>query len=122
MIYAARHIPYRLTSASRGVSHGPVAPRGAVPRSTYAISRDLIHWESQSDTRADSETGRRYREHGRRGSHVLLLRGGTPTSGRFISSGRRGMFGTSRSSRWRLRGSWSIDYRGIFGVFAAAVA
>jgi hypothetical protein len=27
----------------------------------YAISRDLIHWESQSTTRADSPTGRRYR-------------------------------------------------------------
>ncbi|MBM3275517.1 MAG: DUF3427 domain-containing protein, partial [Candidatus Sericytochromatia bacterium] len=26
----------------------------------YAISRRLIHWESQSTTRADSETGRRY--------------------------------------------------------------
>ena len=26
----------------------------------YAISRELIHWESQSVTRADSETGRRY--------------------------------------------------------------
>ena len=29
----------------------------------YAVSRELIHWESQSTTRADSETGRRYREH-----------------------------------------------------------
>jgi superfamily II DNA or RNA helicase/HKD family nuclease len=39
----------------------------------YAISRDLVHWESQSVTRADSETGRRYREHAKRGSHVLLF-------------------------------------------------
>ena len=29
----------------------------------YAVSRDLIHWESQSSTRADSETGRRYQQH-----------------------------------------------------------
>ena len=29
----------------------------------YAISRDLIHWESQSVTRADSDTGRRYQQH-----------------------------------------------------------
>ena len=29
----------------------------------YAISRELIHWESQSSTRADSETGRRYQQH-----------------------------------------------------------
>jgi hypothetical protein len=51
--------------------------RGAFSPTTryrdYAISRDLIHWESQSVTRADSETGRRYQEHARRGSHVLLF-------------------------------------------------
>lgn len=29
----------------------------------YAISRSLLHWESQSITRADSETGRRYQHH-----------------------------------------------------------
>ena len=39
----------------------------------HAISRDLIHWESQSVTRADSETGRRYQEHVRRGSRVMLF-------------------------------------------------
>jgi hypothetical protein len=39
----------------------------------YAISRDLIHWESQSVTRADSDTGKRYQEHEERGSHVLLF-------------------------------------------------
>ena len=39
----------------------------------YAISRELIHWESQSVTRADSETGLRYQEHQRRGSHILLF-------------------------------------------------
>jgi hypothetical protein len=39
----------------------------------YAISLDLIHWESQSRTRADSETGRRYQEHARTGSSVFLF-------------------------------------------------
>jgi hypothetical protein len=39
----------------------------------YAISRELIHWESQSVTRADSPTGRRYQQHGAEGSHVLLF-------------------------------------------------
>lgn len=37
----------------------------------YAISRDLIHWESQSGTRADSETGQRYQKHEENGSAVL---------------------------------------------------
>jgi len=36
----------------------------------YAISPELFHWQSQSTTRADSETGRRYRLGG---SRVLLF-------------------------------------------------
>ena len=39
----------------------------------YAISRDLIHWESQSVTRADGATGLRYQQHAQRGSDVLLF-------------------------------------------------
>lgn len=39
----------------------------------YAISSSLIHWESQSVCREDSETGTRYQEHAERGSQVLLF-------------------------------------------------
>jgi hypothetical protein len=39
----------------------------------YAISRELIHWESQSITRADSPTGLRYRNHEREGRAILLF-------------------------------------------------
>ncbi len=39
----------------------------------YAISPTEFHWESQSTTDAESATGRRYREHTQRGSHVLLF-------------------------------------------------
>ena len=39
----------------------------------YAISRTLIHWESQSITRADSPTGLRYRNHERDGRTILLF-------------------------------------------------
>jgi hypothetical protein len=39
----------------------------------YAISRDLIHWESQSTTREGSDTGRRYQAHVARRSHILLF-------------------------------------------------
>ncbi len=39
----------------------------------YAISRSLIHWESQSTTREDSATGRRYRHHARDGRTILLF-------------------------------------------------
>ena len=39
----------------------------------YAISRDLIHWQSQSVTRADSDTGRRYQQHKELGTSVMLF-------------------------------------------------
>lgn len=39
----------------------------------YAISRTLIHWESQSTTRADSATGLRYQHHERDGRTILLF-------------------------------------------------
>lgn len=39
----------------------------------YAISRSLVHWESQSLTRADSETGLRYRNHIRDGRSIMLF-------------------------------------------------
>lgn len=39
----------------------------------YAISPELIHWESQSITRARSETGLRYQQHAHRGSRVMLF-------------------------------------------------
>lgn len=39
----------------------------------YAISRTLIHWESQSSTREDSSTGLRYRHHERDGRTILLF-------------------------------------------------
>lgn len=39
----------------------------------YAISRELIHWESQSTTRADSLTGRRFQHHASTGNHILLF-------------------------------------------------
>ena len=39
----------------------------------YAISSDLIHWESQSTTSPESKTGQRYIDHESRGSSVLLF-------------------------------------------------
>lgn len=39
----------------------------------YAISRELIHWESQSTVREDSDTGRRYQNHRSMGSSVMLF-------------------------------------------------
>jgi hypothetical protein len=39
----------------------------------YAISPSLIHWESQSNTRADGSTGMRYQNHMRDGRSILLF-------------------------------------------------
>jgi superfamily II DNA or RNA helicase/HKD family nuclease len=39
----------------------------------YAISPQLIHWESQSVTRAESDTGRRYQHHAVQGSSMMLF-------------------------------------------------
>lgn len=39
----------------------------------YAVSPTLIHWESQSATRADSPTGVRYQQHEDQGSSVVLF-------------------------------------------------
>lgn len=39
----------------------------------YAISQELFHWESQSTTRAQSITGRRYQRHATEGSSVLIF-------------------------------------------------
>jgi len=39
----------------------------------YAISRDVIHWESQGRTSGESPTGKRYRNHVSEGSSVYLF-------------------------------------------------
>jgi hypothetical protein len=39
----------------------------------YAISRELIHWESQSSTSVNSPTGKRYRKHAFEGTSVMLF-------------------------------------------------
>ena len=39
----------------------------------YALNERLFHWQSQSTTSVESETGRRYLEHERRGYTVLLF-------------------------------------------------
>lgn len=89
----------------------------------YAISPSLVHWQSQSVTRADSETGRRYREHARRGSSVMLFARLDQDEralwflgpARYVShEGERPM-----SIRWRLEHELPGD---LFAQFAAAVA
>jgi len=89
----------------------------------YAISRELIHWESQSVTRAESDTGIRYRHHLAQGTDVLLFARLRQNDRAFwflgpatyvSHTGERPMAIT-----WRLRSSLPGD---LFAAFAAAVA
>jgi hypothetical protein len=89
----------------------------------YAVSPELIHWESQSVTRADSETGRRYQEHARNGSTILLFARERAEDRAFWflgpatyvrHEGERPMAIT-----WRLRDALPGD---LYASFAAAVA
>jgi superfamily II DNA or RNA helicase/HKD family nuclease len=89
----------------------------------YAISRDLIHWESQSVTRADGDTGRRYQEHARRGSHILLFAR--------LHTGERAFHFLGPATYVRHEGeqpmaiTWKLKHRlpgDLYQTFAAAVA
>ena len=89
----------------------------------YAINRELVHWQSQSVTREDSETGRRYRNHVTLGTSILLF-------ARLRTDDRAFWFlgpatyvkhesETPMSVTWRLKHPLSGD---LFEQFAAAVA
>jgi len=89
----------------------------------YAISRELIHWESQSVTRADSETGRRYQEHGQRSSHIFLFARLRSDDRSFFFLGPAAYVKHTGEQpmaiTWRLQYSLPGD---LFSAFAAAVA
>lgn len=70
-VYYAGDIPADLFAFTLDKTKGEFSP--TTRYRDYAISRDLIHWESQSMTPADSQTGQRYQHHEARGSHVLLF-------------------------------------------------
>jgi hypothetical protein len=89
----------------------------------YAISPELIHWESQSTTRADSPTGRRYQNHVEMQRSILLFARTRQDDRAFWflgpatyvrHEGERPMAVT-----WRLQTPLSGD---LFTAFAAAVA
>lgn len=89
----------------------------------YAISRDLIHWESQSVTRADSDTGRRYQEHAARGSHVLLFARMNTGERAFHFLGPATY--VRHESEQPMAITWKLEHRlpgDLYQLFAAAVA
>ncbi|MEY4862462.1 MAG: family helicase [Pseudomonadota bacterium] len=94
----------------------------------YAISRELIHWESQSVTRADSDTGRRYQRHaqpeaGGQPSQVLLFARMRASDRAFLFLGPAQY--VSHSGEQPMAITWRLDHAlpgDVYADFAAAVA
>jgi hypothetical protein len=89
----------------------------------YAISLELVHWESQSICRADSDTGQRYQQHAEHGSSIMLFARLRDADRAFWFLGpasyveHRGE--KPMAVTWRLRHPLPGD---LFTSFAAAVA
>jgi hypothetical protein len=89
----------------------------------YAVSRDLIHWESQSTTRADSETGLRYQQHLERGTSVMLFARLRSDERAFSFLGPADY--VSHQSELPMAITWRLHHPlpgDLFAAFAAAVA
>ena len=89
----------------------------------YAISPRLVHWESQSTTRAESEVGRRYQSHVAMGSRVMLFARRRTDERAFYFLGSA-VYVKHESEQpmaitWRLEHALPGD---LFAEFAAAVA
>jgi hypothetical protein len=89
----------------------------------YAISQELIHWESQSVTRAESPTGRRYQSHASTGNHILMMARARADERAFWFLGPATYVShvgeLPMAITWKLRHPLPGD---LFQVFAAAVA
>jgi len=70
-VYEAKDANAELMAFTLDKSSGAFSP--TTRYRDYAISRTLIHWESQSLTRADSDTGLRYRNHTADGRPIMLF-------------------------------------------------
>ena len=89
----------------------------------FAISRELIHWESQSTTAANSPTGRRYQQHASTGNHILLFARLSADERAFVFLGPATYVShvgeLPMAITWRLQHPLPGD---LFQQFAAAVA
>jgi hypothetical protein len=89
----------------------------------YAISPELIHWESQSVTRAESDTGRRYQHHAAKGSSVMLFARRRSDERAFYFLGPAAY--VKHESEMPMAITWRLNHAlpgDLFAAFAAAVA
>lgn len=89
----------------------------------YAISPELIHWESQSTTKATSPTGRRYQNHVQLGTDVMLFARLGADDRAFWLLGPAEY--VKHESEQPMAVTWKLQHRlpaDLFSRFAAAVA
>jgi hypothetical protein len=120
-VYEAKDANAELLAFTLDKSSGGFSP--TTRYRDYAISRTLIHWESQSSTRADSATGLRYRNQERDGRSILLFTRLRADDRAFWFLGPatyRGHVGEKPMAiTWELARPLSGD---LYSAFAAAVA
>jgi hypothetical protein len=89
----------------------------------YAISPELIHWESQSLTRSESPTGQRYQSHEAQGSSIMLFARLNTEDRAFWFLGPATY--VKHESEQPMAVTWRLQHRlpaDLFASFAAAVA
>lgn len=120
-VYDAKGVGADLLAFTLDKTNGDFSP--TTRYRDYAISPELIHWESQSTTRANSPTGQRYQHHEAMGRSILLFARSRQEERAFWflgpasyvkHEGERPMAVT-----WRLHTPLPGD---LFTAFAAAVA
>jgi hypothetical protein len=89
----------------------------------YAISRELIHWESQSATSASGTTGQRYINHLREGSNIVLFARLRTDDRAFWCLGKATYL--SHENERPIAFVWRLEHKlpgDLYSAFAAAVA
>ncbi|MEO7555639.1 MAG: DUF3427 domain-containing protein [Acidimicrobiales bacterium] len=120
-VYEAKAANAELCAFTLDKSSGAFSP--TTRYRDYAISRSLIHWETQSITRADSPTGLRYRNQERDGRAILLFTRLRADDRAFWFLGPATYRGHVGEKPMAI--TWELDYPlsgDLYAQFAAAVA
>jgi superfamily II DNA or RNA helicase len=120
-VYEAKAARAELLAFTLDKSSGSFSP--TTRYTDYAVSRTLIHWESQSVTRADSPTGLRYRNHERDGRTILLFTRLRADERAFWFLGPATYRGHVGEKPMAI--TWELDHAlpgDLYAAFAAAVA
>jgi superfamily II DNA or RNA helicase/HKD family nuclease len=87
----------------------------------YAISSELIHWESQSTTSSNSPVGRRYINHKQNGTTILLFGRQSKSDDSYWFLGPASY--VTHTGDYPIAFTWKLDFHlpaALFSLFAAA--